>query len=87
MEANLVTLRTELAEAAKELQEETRNRTEAVESERRTRESEVKELRMQLEGFGAGSLHVEMAGVFWVILGIVLATASSEIAGALKWFQ
>ncbi len=46
--------RTEHAEIKKELQKDTRKTNEAVDSERRARESAVTALRKQLEGFGAG---------------------------------
>jgi hypothetical protein len=85
LEANLATLRTEQAETAKELQEATRKTNEAVGTERRARESAVTALRVQFEGLGAGGLHVEMMGVFWLVVGVVLATVSGEIAVALKW--
>ena len=87
LEANLATLRTEQAETAKEYQEATRKTNEAVDAERRARESAVTTLRLQLEGLGAGGLHVEMMGVFWLVLGVVLATVPGEIAIALKWVR
>lgn len=87
LEANLVTLRTELAETAKEFQEATRKTNEAVDAERRARESAVAALRVQLEGLGAGGLHIEMMGVFWFVVGVVLATVSGDLAATLKWFQ
>ena len=87
LEANLATLRTEQAETAKQLQEATRKTNEAVNSERGARESAVAALRVQLEGLGAGGLNVEMMGVFWLVLGVVLATVPSEITVMLKWLQ
>jgi chromosome segregation ATPase len=85
LEANLATLRTEQAETAKELQEMTRKMNEAVDAERRVRDSAVTALRLQLEGLAVRGLHVEMMGVFWLVLGVVLATIPGEIAAALKW--
>lgn len=85
IEANLETLRSELAETAKQLQEETRNRTEALDSERHARESSVCALQTQLDTFGAGGLHLEAAGLFWLVLGVVLATTSTEVAWILTW--
>jgi hypothetical protein len=87
LEANLATLRTEQAETVKEFQEATSKTNEAVDAERRAQESAVTALRVQLEGLGAGGLHVEMMGVFWLVLGVVLATVPGEIAAALKWRQ
>lgn len=87
LEANVNTLRTEQTETAKELHEETRNRTEAVDSERQARESAARDIRTQLETLGAGSLHLETAGLFWLVLGVMLATAPTEVANALWWFK
>lgn len=87
LEANVESLKTQQAETDKELQEETRKLIEAADSERRMRESAVIDIRRQLGTLGAGGLQLEWAGVFWLILGVVLATAPSEIAGWLKWFS
>jgi hypothetical protein len=85
LEANLDTVRTELGETVKNLQEESRNRADAVNSERQARESDNKELRTQLEGLGAEGLALEAIGVFWLIVGVLLSTASSEIAFIVNW--
>ena len=87
LEENLATLRTEQAEAEKRFQESTRKTNEAVDAERRARKSAIGSLRFQLEKLGAGGLHVEMMGVFWLVLGIVLATVPGEIAAVLKWLR
>lgn len=87
LEANVKSLKTEQAETAEELQEETRKRFEAVDSERRKRESAVIDIRSKLNTLGAGGLHLEWAGVFWLVLGVILATIPSEIAGWLKWLS
>ncbi|MGA2327639.1 MAG: hypothetical protein ABSH05_15250 [Bryobacteraceae bacterium] len=87
LEANVATLRAEQAETAKEFQEATRKVNEAVGVERLARESAITALRLQLEGLGAGGIHVEMMGVFWLVVGVVLATVPSEIAVALRWGQ
>jgi hypothetical protein len=84
--ANVERLKPEQDGIAKELQEESRKRIEAIDSERRIRESAVIDIRRQLGTLGAGGLQLEWAGVSWLILGVVLATAPSEIAGWLKWF-
>ena len=87
LEANLVTLRNEHAETTKEIQEAIRKVSETTERERRAHDSAIATVRRQLEGLGAGSLHVEMMGVFWLILGVTLGTASVEIATMLKWLR
>lgn len=80
IEANLITLRDEHADTARQVGEEARIRAEALASERRVRESAVTAIQTQLDTFGAGGLHIETAGLFWLFLGIVLATASTEVA-------
>jgi hypothetical protein len=52
---------------------------EALQSESRSRESADKTLQRQLEEFAAGGLHLEAIGLFWILLGVSLATASVEI--------
>jgi hypothetical protein len=86
MEANIETLRTEQAETSKELQEETRKRVESLDSERQSRVSALGELRAQVDTLGVGGLHLETAGLFWLIFGVVLGTAPAEIWRALSWF-
>jgi hypothetical protein len=83
LEANLATLKTEQAESAKEFQEVARKTNEAIDAERRARESTVTALRVQLEGLGAGGLHIEMMGIVWLFLGVVLTTFPGEIAAVL----
>jgi hypothetical protein len=85
LEANVETLRTQQAETTKHLEQEITNMIETVNSERRTRESAIGKIRTRLETFGAGSLHLEMVGLVWLICGMVASSISSEIAGALTW--
>jgi hypothetical protein len=87
LEANIATLKTEQEGTAKELHEETRKRAEALDLERQARESAARDIRTQLETLGAGSLHLETAGLFWLVLGVTLATAPTEAANALAWFK
>ncbi len=85
LEANIETLKAEQAETAKDIQEETRKRAEALASERQSRESAVGELRTRVDTLGVGGLHLETAGLFWLIVGVVLGTAPSEIWSAIRW--
>lgn len=79
--ANVETLKKEQAETARELREELRKQTEDMNSERRVWESAIGELRRKLETLGAGSLHIEMAGVWCFVFGVVLATVPDVIVG------
>lgn len=84
LEANIETLKTEQAETAKDLQEETRKSAEALASERQSRESTIGELQTRVDTLGVGGLHLETAGLFWLIVGVVLGTAPAEIWCALS---
>src|SRR5437667_8686900 len=50
-----------------------------LESERRERAVHDEKTQKRLEEASAGGLHLEWAGVFWLLLGLVLATAPTEI--------
>jgi len=52
----------------------------AVAKERTERTSAISGLRVQVDNLGAGSLHIEMMGVYWLIAGTVLATVPAELA-------
>jgi len=84
IEQNLDTLRTELGNVEKELQDEARLRMESIDAERRARDAGMSEMRAQLERLGAESLHVEMTGVFWLVLGVVLDTIPAELAAGVS---
>ncbi len=87
LEANVLGLREEQSEIDKQLHEEIRNRNEALKGEREAREVATRELRTQLDTFGAGNLNIEAAGIFWLVLGVILATASPEVAKGLQWLR
>lgn len=53
--------------------------SEALASEGHTREAADQEIQRKLEEFAAGGLHVESIGLFWIFIGIILATISVEI--------
>jgi len=84
-EANLTTLRTELGEVDEQTRGEVKQRVEAVNAERQAREAAVRDLRTHLEGLGAEGLHVEMTGIFWLVVGVVLATIPGEVACVVSW--
>ena len=52
----------------------------AIKAEAEKRKAGDQKTGMQLEEAVAGGLHLEMIGVCWIALGILLATASNEIA-------
>lgn len=80
LESNFEILKEQVtAENQRSREETTRLRT-AIDSERVTREMSEDAIREKVEAFGAGGLHIEATGLFWLILGIVLATIPLEMA-------
>ena len=61
------------------IEEEGRTRSRELELERSERAAEDEKTQRLLEEAAAGGLCLESIGVFWLVLGVVLATASSEI--------
>jgi len=81
---NLESLRNEQSETYRELCDEVRNRNQVVESERQARESAVSDVRSRLDMLGTGGLHIESAGLFWLITGVVFGTIPAEVASLLR---
>jgi len=67
-------------ETQRRLEEEACNRSSAIESERRERGAGDDRTQKLIEEAAAGGLHLEATGVFWLSVGVILATASNEIA-------
>jgi len=84
LQANLETLRTEHADTSRELRDEVRVRAEQVDLERRARETAIGDIRSRVDTLGAGGLHIESAGLFWLIVGVVLGTVPGEIASLVR---
>jgi hypothetical protein len=84
IEANLDTLRKEHADTSRELRDEVRARAEQADLERRTRETAIDDLRSRVDTLGAGGLYIESAGLFWLIIGVVLGTVPGEIASLFR---
>jgi hypothetical protein len=79
LEKGLNTARADIAAASVRINDESRARTAALETERRAREQGDEESRKLTERVKAGGLYLEVIGVIWLALGIILATASGEI--------
>jgi hypothetical protein len=87
VEANLLTLKTEQSDSSQHLQKEVNARKDEIASERQMRERAHAILKNQLQRLGIGGMHLEWIGVLCLLLGVVLATASSEIAPRLLDFS
>jgi hypothetical protein len=69
-----------IADVRECIDKEAQVRASELESERRERAVVDSKIRGLLEEASAGGLHVERIGVFWLFLGLIFGTASTEIA-------
>jgi len=83
LERDLSQVTLAIQETQRRIAEDAQRQTSALQSERRERETEDARTQKLLQEAMAGGLHLEMIGVFWLFFGIILATASFEIA---RWF-
>jgi hypothetical protein len=56
----------------------------AIDAERTQRSAQIQETKRTLEGVAADSLYLEVAGLVWLVSGIVLATIPAEIAALFR---
>ena len=87
LQRNLDTVKQLALDAQKQAQEEAAKLQSKLEKESHERETSERALGAKLESVGAGNLHLEAAGVFWLIVGIILGTAPSEMAGLVGWIR
>jgi hypothetical protein len=87
LEANLLTLKSEQSDSTQHLQKEVNARRDEIASERKARESAHAALNNQLKELAVGGMHLEWIGVVCLLLGVVLATTSTEIAPRLPDFS
>lgn len=65
----------------REVEEKHRKALGAVEQERTAREEDTAALREKVAQVDTGGLHIEWMGVWWLVLGVTLATLAPELAG------
>lgn len=87
LQKNLDTVKQLALDAQKQAQVEAARLHAKLESEKRERETSDRVLGAKLETVGVGNLHLEAAGVFWLIVGIILGTAPSEMVTLIEWIQ
>lgn len=87
LEANTESLRDDIAWHAKQAEQTSQRLSTELDEERKARGQSVSAVESKLDKLGAGGLHIEAAGLFWLLLGIVLATIPTEVATLLGLAQ
>jgi hypothetical protein len=77
---NVNRLRDRLNQMRDEMQKQVREHSEALDQERRVRAKDDEGIQARLKAAETGGLHVTLAGLVWLLLGVVLTTLSQEIA-------
>ena len=83
IEANLLDVNQRLVQLQQWIDHETRKITSELHEERRLRREEDEETRRKLAISQTGGLTISAMGLVWLLGGVILSTASTEIA---KWF-
>jgi hypothetical protein len=79
-EKNLSRLRDRLNEFEQETEKSLARQTNALEQEKQARTSDDKDIREKLEAAQVGGLHISVAGVVWLVGGVIMSTVPGELA-------
>lgn len=79
LEQNLETVQKAQSDIKKRLDHEKMDRQQALTTEKQERKEADDNLLAILEDLGSGGLHLEAMGIFWVMVGVILATISNDI--------
>lgn len=84
LERNIALIHERISSTENEMDEVFRKTADALRNEEQTRRSEDQILYERLEATGTGGVHISAIGASWLFVGVVLSTASVEIARLLK---
>ena len=87
LEGNIETLRKDLEWHAQQARQASESLRSELNTERQGRQEAVASVALKLDRFGAGGLHIEAIGLFWLFLGIIMATVPTELATLLGLAQ
>lgn len=82
LEKEVSSLQTATVRLRSDLQQEANKRAEAIEAERNAREERAQAMELQLRNMAVGGIHLELVGLCWLFLGIILVTWPGEIGSA-----
>jgi hypothetical protein len=81
LEKNLISMHERIKE---QMAEEVSKITDSLKREEQTRQAEDTTIRETLKTTATGGVHISAIGASWLFLGVILSTASIEIAKLLK---
>jgi hypothetical protein len=84
LERNISRIHDRISDNEKEVDDEFRKTAEALKNEEQTRQTEDNSIHKKLETTGTGGVHISAIGASCLFVGVILSTASVEIAKFLK---
>lgn len=84
LERNISLIHERISGTKKEMNEKFRKTAEALRNEKQTRQTKDNAIGKKLEATGTGGVHISAIGALWLFVGVVLSTASVEIAELLQ---
>ena len=82
LEKNITGLHDRISGTEREMDADFRKAADALKVESNARSAEDQAIRDKLEATGTGGVHISAIGAIWLFVGVVLSTASVEVA---KW--
>jgi len=80
LESNLQLIDHRMDELQQQIDQANRQTNQALAAERQTREHDIDHLRKKLEITETGGLYVSLMGLVWLIVGLMMSTASLELS-------
>ena len=84
LERNIDAMHERISHNEADVDREFRNTADQLRQEQRAREAEDTAMHKQLEATGTGGVHISAIGASWLFIGVILSTASPEIAAWVK---
>jgi len=84
LEKNVEYVNARIDQIENEIDERVRAQTEAVKQEQQARAKEDQDIRAKLETAETGGLHIPAIGAVLLFVGVILSTASAELAKCLS---
>jgi hypothetical protein len=84
LESNIGHLNKRIDDVYTELDSSIREQTAVLDKEHQDRVAQDSRIASKLETLGTGGLHISAVGALWLVIGVILGTASTEIA---RWLR
>jgi len=82
LERNIASIHERITSVERDIEDEVRKAADALATEARARETEDRSIRERLETTSTGGIHISAIGTVWLLFGVLMSTASVELA---KW--